>query len=282
MKKTHSLKKRKVSQLRLKLLTLALAFALITVGIIYVLNISIPLGKYNALVNVVEEDFVRGIKVRVLNITFAEYAPILKHGDVVELKLMIGGEEYVVARVQYRPGFIQIGLEAILKFDEPKALGEVVAQRLNTNVTGGGPVFPSFRAPLSELKWFYVYSFWLMSPVYIEVEALELIKAVELIYLENYGDRELAISYRASLINGTLVEVNRLIKPYSNDSILIGLKEVAFDEVIASIEIAGVNLRVIDGVLVLIPRNSVLLTVLLAMLSTLTISCAFLTFKRSS
>lgn len=279
MRKTHGLRRRGINRLRLKLLTLSLAFALIVVSAIYVLNVNIPLGKYDALVKVVEEAFVKEIRVRVLNVTFAEQVPVLKHGDVVELKLVIDSEEYVVARTQYRPGLIQIGLETTLEFSEPRALKEVIAQRLSVNVTGGEPVFPLLRAPLSELKWIYVYSFWLMSPAYIEVEALELIKAVESIYLENYGDRELTVSYRASLINGTLVEVNRLIKPYSNDSMPIGLRGVVSSEVIVSTEIAGMNMRVINGVLVLIPRNSPLLMILLVTLSALTAFCSLLILK---
>ncbi|MEM2234605.1 MAG: hypothetical protein QXS06_03450 [Desulfurococcaceae archaeon] len=279
MKKARGLRRRVMNKLRLKLFTLSLAFALIAVGVIYAFNVNIPLGRYNALVNIVEEAFVKEIRVKVLNVTFAEHVPILKHGDVVELKLVIDGEEYVMASIQYRPGLVQIGLETTLEFSEPRTLGEVIAQRLSVNVTGGETVFPLLRAPLSELKWIYIYSFWLMSPAYIEVEVLKLIKVVESIHIENYGDRELTVNYRASLINGTLVEVNRLIKPYSNYSMPIGLKEVASGEVIVSTEVAGMNMRVVNGVLVLVPRNSPLLTVLLAVLSALTILYSFLTLK---
>ncbi len=279
MRKARGLEKRGVSRLKLKLLTLPLASALIAVGVIYVLNISIPLGRYNALINVVEEVFVKEIRVRVLNATFTEQAFTLKQGDIVELKLITDGGEHAVACVQYRPGFVQIGLETTVEFSEPRALREVVAQRLSTNVTGGEHVFPLLRAPLSELKWIYVYSFWLMSHAYIEVEVLESIKAVESIHLENYGDRELVVSYRASLINGTSVEISRLIKPYSSDSVPIGLRGVVSSEVVVSSETAGMNMRVIDGVLVLIPRNSPLLIVLLATLSALTAFCSLLALK---
>ncbi|MEM2383490.1 MAG: hypothetical protein QW521_04930, partial [Desulfurococcaceae archaeon] len=68
-------------------------------------------------------------------------------------------------------------------------------------------------------------------------------------------------------------------KPYSNYSMPIGLKEVASGEVIVSTEVAGMNMRVVNGVLVLVPRNSPLLTVLLAVLSALTILYSFLTLK---
>ncbi len=279
VRKAHGLEERGVSKLKLKMLMFLLASILIAVSVIYALNIGISLGRYNASVNVVEEVFVKEIKVRVLNATFAEQTFLLKQGDIIELKLVVDGGEYAIARVQYRPGFVQIGLETTVEFSEPKALRKVIDQRLSMNVMGGESVIPLLRAPLSESKWIYIYSFWLMNPLYIEVEVLESIKSVESIHLENQGDLELVIIYRASLINGTSVEISRLIKPYSSGIVSIGLREVVSSEVVVSAETAGMNMRVIDGVLVLIPRNSPLLIVLLATLSALTAFCSLLALK---